>query len=97
MGYIGIVLLFKDIYEHSGKLFLQEIPCRKLFLKKRIDTAIETKVACYLEAQDTYYDYNIKVSDIFIIQHLMFNYSKVTFTKLYDRKYALIATDILNA
>ena len=93
MGYIGIVLLFKDLYEHSGKLSLQEISCRKLFLKKRIDTAIETKVACYLEAQNFT---TSKVSDIFISQHLMINYSKVSFTKLYVRKNALIATVILN-
>lgn len=85
--------MFKDLYEHGGKLSLQDISCRKVFLTKRIDTAIGKKAACYLEAQNFT---TSKVSDVFISLHLMINYSKVSFTKLHVRKNALIATDILN-
>ncbi len=47
-------------------------------------------------AQDTYYVGNIKGVGYIYQQTFIDTYSKVVFTKLYDRKNALVATDMLN-
>ncbi|NAW49989.1 IS481 family transposase, partial [Elizabethkingia argentiflava] len=50
----------------------------------------------YLGAQDSYYVGNIKGVGHIYQQTFIDTYSKVVLAKLYDRKHALIADDILN-
>lgn len=57
---------------------------------------IETEHPGYLGAQDTYYVGNIKGVGRIYQQTFIDTYSKVAFTKLYDRKNAITAADILN-
>jgi transposase InsO family protein len=57
---------------------------------------IETEHPGYLGAQDTYYVGNIKGVGRIYQQTFIDTYSKVAFAKLYDRKNALVAADILN-
>ncbi len=64
--------------------------------EKQAHGEIETEHPGYLIAQDTYYVGTIKgVGRIY--QHTVIDtYSKVAFIKLYDRKNALVAADVLN-
>lgn len=64
--------------------------------EKKAHGEIETYHPCYLGAQDTYYVGNIKGVGHIYQQTFIDTYSKVAFTKLYDRKNALVAADILN-
>lgn len=57
---------------------------------------IETEHPGYLVAQDTYYVGNIKGVGRIYQQTVIDTYSKVAFAKLYDRKNALVAADVLN-
>ena len=57
---------------------------------------IETHYPCYLGSQDTYYVGNIKGVGYIYQQTFIDTYSKVAFTKLYDRKNALITADLIN-
>jgi len=57
---------------------------------------IETEHPGYLGAQDTYYVGNIKGVGHIYQQTFIDTYAKVAFCKLYDRKNALVAADILN-
>lgn len=57
---------------------------------------IETEHPGYLLAQDTYYVGNIKGVGRIYQQTVIDTYSKVAFAKLYDRKEALVAADMLN-
>jgi transposase InsO family protein len=57
---------------------------------------IETEHPGYLGAQDTYYVGNIKGVGRIYQQTFIDTYSKVAFTKLYDRKNAITAADMLN-
>lgn len=57
---------------------------------------IETHHPGYLGAQDTYYVGTIKGVDRIYQQTFIDTYSKVAFAKVYDRKHALIAADMLN-
>ena len=57
---------------------------------------IETEHPGYLGAQDTFYVGNIKGVGRIYQQTFIDTYSKVVFTKLYDRKNALVAADTLN-
>ena len=57
---------------------------------------IETEHPGYLGAQDTYYVGNIKGVGRIYQQTFIDTYSKVAFAKLYDRKNALVAADMLN-
>lgn len=57
---------------------------------------IETHHPCYLGAQDTYYVGNIKGVGKYLSANFIDTYSKVSFTKLYDKKNALVAADMLN-
>lgn len=57
---------------------------------------IETEHPGYLGAQDTYYVGNIKGVGRIYQQTFIDTYSKVAFAKLYDRKNALTAADLLN-
>ena len=64
--------------------------------EKKAQGEIETHHPGYLGAQDTYYVGNIKGVGHIYQQTFIDTYSKVAFTKLYDRKNALIAADMLN-
>jgi transposase InsO family protein len=57
---------------------------------------IETEYPGYLGAQDTYYVGTIKGVGRIYQQTFIDTYSKVVFVKLYDRKNALVAADLLN-
>jgi hypothetical protein len=57
---------------------------------------IETHHPGYLGAQDTYYVGNIKGVGHIYQQTFIDTYTKVAFAKLYDRKNALVAADMLN-
>ncbi len=57
---------------------------------------IETEHPGYLGAQDTYYVGTIKGVGRIYQQTFIDIYSKVAFAKLYDRKNALVAADLLN-
>jgi len=57
---------------------------------------IETEHPGYLGAQDTYYVGTIKGVGRIYQQTFIDTYSKVVFVKLYDRKNALVAADLLN-
>ena len=57
---------------------------------------IETEHPGYLGAQDTYYVGNIKGIGRIYQQTFIDTYTKVAMVKLYDRKVALVASDMLN-
>lgn len=64
--------------------------------KKEAHGEIETEHPGYLGSQDTYYVGNIKGVGRIYQQTFIDTYSKVAFAKLYDRKNALTAADMLN-
>ncbi|SEN29183.1 Transposase InsO and inactivated derivatives [bacterium A37T11] len=64
--------------------------------EKKAIGEIETHHPCYLGSQDTYYVGNIKGVGHIYQQTFIDTYSKVAFAKLYDRKNALVAADMLN-
>lgn len=64
--------------------------------EKQAHGEIETEHPGYLLAQDTYYVGNIKGVGRIYQQTVIDTYSKVAFIKLYDRKNALVAADMLN-
>src|SRR5438309_2117237 len=64
--------------------------------EKEAHGEIETAHPGYLGAQDTYYVGTIKSMGRIYQQTFIDTYSKVAFAKLYDRKNALVAADLLN-
>jgi transposase InsO family protein len=64
--------------------------------EKEAHGEIETEHPGYLGAQDTYYVGTIKGVGRIYQQTFIDTYSKVAFAKLYDRKNALVAADMLN-
>ena len=64
--------------------------------EKEAHGEIETAHPGYLGAQETYYVGTIKSLGRIYQQTFIDTYSKVAFTKLYDRKTALVAADLLN-
>lgn len=64
--------------------------------EKKAHGEIETHHPGYLGAQNTYYVGNIKGVGHIYQQTFIDTYSKVAFAKLYDRKNALVAADMLN-
>jgi len=64
--------------------------------EKQAHGEIETMHPGYLGAQDTYYVGTIKGVGRIYQQTFIDTYSKVAFAKLYDRKNALVAADLLN-
>jgi transposase InsO family protein len=64
--------------------------------EKEVQGEIETEHPGYLLSQDTYYVGNIKGVGRIYQQTVIDTYSKVAFAKLYDRKNALVAADMLN-
>lgn len=68
----------------------------KAKLEKEAHGEIETEHPGYLGAQDTYYVGTIKGVGRIYQQTFIDTYSRVAFAKLYDRKNALVAADLLN-
>jgi len=64
--------------------------------EKEAQGEIETEHPGYLEAQDTFYVGTLKGVGRIYQQTFIDTYSKVAFAKLYDRKNALVAADLLN-
>jgi len=64
--------------------------------EKEAHGEIETEHPGYLGAQDTFYVGSIKGVGRIYQQTFIDTYSKVVFTKLYDRKNALVSADLLN-
>lgn len=64
--------------------------------EKQAHGEIETEHPGYLGAQDTYYVGTIKSIGRIYQQTFLDTYSKLAFGKLYDRKNALLAADLLN-
>lgn len=64
--------------------------------KKEACGEIETEHPGYLGAQDTYYVGNIKGVGRIYQQTFIDTYTRVAFAKLYDRKTAITAADLLN-
>ncbi|EMO44533.1 hypothetical protein LEP1GSC187_0461 [Leptospira santarosai str. ZUN179] len=65
-------------------------------LEKQVEGEIEAKYPGYSECQDTYYVGTIKGVGRIYQQTFIDSYSKVAMAKLYDRKNALVAADMLN-
>lgn len=74
----------------------QVVALEKAKQEKEAHGEIETYHPGYLGAQDTYYVGTIKGVGRIYQQTFIDTYSKVAFAKLYDRKNALIAADMLN-
>ena len=64
--------------------------------KKKVHCEIETEHPRYLGSQDTFYVGNLKCVGRIYQQTFVETYAKVAFAKVYDRKNALVAADILN-
>jgi transposase InsO family protein len=64
--------------------------------EKEAHGEIETEHPGYLGAQDTYYVGNLKGAGRIYQQTFIDTYSKYAFAKLYDRKHAITAADMLN-
>ena len=74
----------------------QVVALEKSKQEKEAHGEIETEHPGYLGAQDTYYVGTIKGVGRIYQQTFIDTYSKVVFVKLYDRKNALVAADLLN-
>jgi len=68
----------------------------KAKVEKEIRGEIETEHPGYLGCQDTFYVGNMKGVGRIYQQTFIDSYSKVAMVKLYDRKIALVAADMLN-
>ncbi len=64
--------------------------------QKEAQGEIETEHPGYLGSQDTFYVGNLKGVGRIYQQTFLDTYSKVAFAKVYDRKNALVAADLLN-
>jgi transposase InsO family protein len=74
----------------------QVVALEKAKQEKEAHGEIETEHPGYLGAQDTFYVGTLKGVGRIYQQTFIDTYSKVAFGKLYDRKNALVAADILN-
>jgi transposase InsO family protein len=68
----------------------------KAKLEKEAHGEIETEHPAYLGSQDTFYVGTLKGVGRIYQQTFVDTYSRVAFVKLYDRKNALVAADLLN-
>lgn len=64
--------------------------------EKEAHGEIETHHPCYLGSQDTYYVGTVKGIGRIYAQTFIDTYCKIAFVKLYDRKNAIVAADLLN-
>ena len=64
--------------------------------EKEAHGEIETEHSGYLGSQDTFYVGTLKEVGRIYQQTFIDTYSRVAFAKLYDRKHALVAADMLN-
>lgn len=74
----------------------QVVALEKAKQEKEAHGEIETEHPGYLGSQDTFYVGNMKGVGRIYQQTFIDTYSRVAFVKLYDRKNALIAADLLN-
>ncbi|MCB9106037.1 MAG: transposase [Anaerolineales bacterium] len=89
---------FKELAE-SEPMVLTEAQVKALEKaqeQRPAEGQIETEHPGYLGSQDTYYVGTIKGLAAFINRLFIDTYSKVALAKLYDRKNALVAADLLN-
>jgi len=90
--------LEKQLAENQSLVLTEEqvAALEKSKQEKEAHGEIETEHPGYLGAQDTYYVGTIKGVGRIYQQTFIDTYSKVVFVKLYDRKNALVAADLLN-
>ncbi len=74
----------------------QIVALEKSRVEQEAHGQIDTEHPGYLVAQDTFYVGTIKGVGRIYQQTVIDTYSRVAFTKLYDRKNALVAADMLN-
>lgn len=74
----------------------QVVALEKAKQEKQTHGEIETEHPGYLGAQDTFYVGNLKGVGRIYQQTFIDTYSRVAFVKLYDRKNALVAAEVLN-
>jgi transposase InsO family protein len=91
-----VALEKKAAEEHLILTDVQVAALEKSKQEKEAQGEIETEHPGYLGAQDTYYVGTIKGVGRIYQQTFIDTYSKVAFVKLYDRKNALVAADLLN-
>ena len=83
---------YKELYETGGELAALE----RAKQEKQAHGEIETEHPGYLGAQDTFYVGTLKGVGRIYQQTFIDTYTRVAFVKLYDRKNALVAADLLN-
>lgn len=90
--------LEKQLADNQGLVLTeaQVVALEKAKQEKEAHGEIETAHPGYLGAQDTYYVGTIKGIGRIYQQTFIDTYSKIVFVKLYDRKNALVAADLLN-
>jgi transposase InsO family protein len=86
----------KMAQEHLILTESQLIALEKAKAEKEESGEIETEHPGYLGAQDTFYVGTLKGVGRIYQQTFIDTYSKVAFAKIYDRKNALVAADLLN-
>jgi len=86
----------KMAQEHLILTEAQIVALEKAKLEKEESGEIETEHPGYLGAQDTFYVGTLKGVGRIYQQTFIDTYSKVAFAKIYDRKNALVAADLLN-
>lgn len=86
----------KAVEDHLILTEAQVVVLEKSKQEKEAQGEIETEHPGYLGAQDTYYVGTIKGVGRIYQQTFIDTYTKVAFAKLYDRKHALVAADVLN-
>lgn len=90
------VLEEKSAQEHFILTEAQVAALEKGRVEREAHGEIETEHPGYLGAQDTFYVGTLKGVGRIYQQAFIDTYSKVAFAKLYDRKNALVAADLLN-
>jgi transposase InsO family protein len=86
----------KMAQEHLILTESQIVALERAKLEKEEGGEIETEHPGYLGAQDTFYVGNMKGVGRIYQQTFIDTYAKVAFAKIYDRKTALVAADLLN-
>ena len=94
----GLKALEARLVQNQGMVLTEQQvrAMEKARQEKEAQGEIDTAHPGYLGAQDTYYVGTIKSIGRIYGQTFIDTYSKVAFVKLYDRKNALVAADMLN-